>query len=480
MGGIPPNNPFMGANSARCALTGRTTAGKHCQETFATGLRNPFRMAFDPNAASTRFFINDVGQITWEEINLGQAGADYGWNLREGPCPMGQSAANCAPAPAQFTDPNYAYRHMQGCEAITGGAFLPNGHWPDTYTGAYFYADYDCGKIFTLKKQAGGAYAALPFATALGKQSAVHMAFGPHEGNEALLYTTYGNGGQVRRITFTGSANRVPSAVADASPRFGNLPLEVAFDASHSSDPDGDALTYEWSFGDGSPPEFEQAVTHAYTTAGTYFATLTVTDEPGAQVQTSVRIDAGNNAPSVTVLSPAATTRFRVGQPLTLRASAVDGNGQRLPDSAFSWTALLHHNTHTHPYLSSQVGNDIVINAPAPEDLAATLTSYLELRLVVTDARGLKTTVVRNILPRRVLIRLATSPPGLLLKVDGKGMRAPHAFTSWWGYQIRIIAPDQTSAAGRRWVFKAWSDGRARNHVIVTPAALRGYGATFR
>ncbi|MBA2490711.1 MAG: PQQ-dependent sugar dehydrogenase [Gammaproteobacteria bacterium] len=92
-GGIPPNNPFMGANSARCALTGRTTAGKHCQETFATGLRNPFRMAFDPNAASTRFFINDVGQITWEEINLGQAGADYGWNLREGPCPTGQSLA---------------------------------------------------------------------------------------------------------------------------------------------------------------------------------------------------------------------------------------------------------------------------------------------------------------------------------------------------------------------------------------------------
>jgi len=49
-------------------------------------------------------------------------------------------------------------------------------------------------------------------------------------------------------------------------------------------------------------------------------------------VQTSVRIDAGNNAPSVTVLSPIATTRFRVGQPLKLRASAVDGNGQTLPD----------------------------------------------------------------------------------------------------------------------------------------------------
>ncbi|MBA2408496.1 MAG: PQQ-dependent sugar dehydrogenase [Gammaproteobacteria bacterium] len=331
-GGIPPTNPFQGADSARCAQAGRTAEGKHCQETFAKGLRNPFRMAFDPNASATRFFINDVGQSTWEEVDLGKAGADYGWNLREGPCPLGQSSADCAAAPAQFTDPIFAYRHMQGCEAITGSAFLPNGYWPDSYDGAYFYADYDCGKIFTLKKQAGGAYAAETFATALGKQSAVHMAFGPYEATQALNYTTYGNGGQVRRITFTGSANRVPTAVADASPRFGNLPLDVAFDASHSSDPDGDALTYEWSFGDGSPPEFDQSVTHTYTAEGTYYATLTVTDAPGAQVQTSVRIDAGNNAPSVTVLSPIATTRFRVGQPLKLRASAVDGNGQTLPD----------------------------------------------------------------------------------------------------------------------------------------------------
>ena len=61
-GDIPPTNPFQGANSARCNTTGMTMAGNWCQETFAWGLRNPFRLAFDPNAAGTRFFINDVGQ----------------------------------------------------------------------------------------------------------------------------------------------------------------------------------------------------------------------------------------------------------------------------------------------------------------------------------------------------------------------------------------------------------------------------------
>ena len=51
------------------------------QETFASGLRNPFRFAFDPNAAGTRFFINDVGQNTWEEINDGIAGSQGNFAL---------------------------------------------------------------------------------------------------------------------------------------------------------------------------------------------------------------------------------------------------------------------------------------------------------------------------------------------------------------------------------------------------------------
>ncbi|MET0556886.1 MAG: PQQ-dependent sugar dehydrogenase, partial [Vicinamibacteria bacterium] len=50
-GGIPATNPFQGAGTARCNVTGGTTAGNRCQETFAWGLRNPFRLAFDPNAA---------------------------------------------------------------------------------------------------------------------------------------------------------------------------------------------------------------------------------------------------------------------------------------------------------------------------------------------------------------------------------------------------------------------------------------------
>ena len=121
-GAIPLTNPFQGLGTARCATTGSTTLGNKCQETFAWGLRNPFRMAFDPNDDDTRFYINDVGQGHLEEIDLGTAGADYGWNIREGHCLA--DSTNCPPPPAVLTDPISIYDHSGGCSAITGGAFV--------------------------------------------------------------------------------------------------------------------------------------------------------------------------------------------------------------------------------------------------------------------------------------------------------------------------------------------------------------------
>jgi len=62
-GEIPLGNPFVGPDSARCNVSGQSAPGNKCQEIFAFGLRNPFRMAFDPNAAGTRFYINDVAYM---------------------------------------------------------------------------------------------------------------------------------------------------------------------------------------------------------------------------------------------------------------------------------------------------------------------------------------------------------------------------------------------------------------------------------
>jgi glucose/arabinose dehydrogenase len=208
-GDIPPTNPFIQSlNSARCNITGITTPTNWCQEIFATGLRNPFRLAFDPNAAGTRFFINDVGQGAWEEIDEGIPGADYGWNIREGPCANG-STTNCGPPPAGLTNPVFAYQHTSNCSAsgvagnsITGGAFVPNGVWPPQFEGAYLFGEFVCGKIFLLSPNGAGVFTASEFVTGLGSASAVTIIFGPHQNTQALYYTTFAGGGQVRRISF--------------------------------------------------------------------------------------------------------------------------------------------------------------------------------------------------------------------------------------------------------------------------------------
>jgi glucose/arabinose dehydrogenase len=96
-GTIPSDNPFVESTTAR-------------HEIWALGLRNPFTFAF---RGTTNFmYINDVGQSTWEEIDLGQAGANYGWPATEGP------TTNLS-----YKSPIYYYGHSDGC-AITGGSIL--------------------------------------------------------------------------------------------------------------------------------------------------------------------------------------------------------------------------------------------------------------------------------------------------------------------------------------------------------------------
>lgn len=122
-GTIPTDNPFY--NTA----TGQNRA------IWAYGLRNPYTFAIEPETG--RMFINDVGELTWEEINEGIAGANYGWPDEEG-------ENNINPNPA-YTYPLYAYSHGEGC-AIAGGAFYnpDNVMFPGDFVGDYFFADF-CG-----------------------------------------------------------------------------------------------------------------------------------------------------------------------------------------------------------------------------------------------------------------------------------------------------------------------------------------------
>ncbi len=203
-GGIPASNPFQGAGTGRCNVTGETTPGSRCQETFAWGFRNPFRFATDPNAAGTRIFVNDVGQGVREEIDALASGADFGWNCREG-TRVNSTTGKCSPTPAGMSDPFFEYPHgpsvvpgtsISGCNSITGGAFVPGGVWPAEYDGAYLFADYVCGAIFRVAAAGAPPAAATAFVSNLGGSSATSLLFGPYGETQALYYTTYAAGGR--------------------------------------------------------------------------------------------------------------------------------------------------------------------------------------------------------------------------------------------------------------------------------------------
>ena len=138
-----------------------------------------------------------------------------------------------------------------------------------------------------------------------------------------------------------------------------------------------------------------------------------------------------------------------------------------------------HHDTHTHPFLPPTAGDHVDIEGPTPEDIHATATSHLEVILTATDSDGLSTTVSRDLLPRTVDLTFATEPPGLALEVAGSLVVGPATVTSWEGWRIPVVAPDQAEAGGSGVTFVSWSDGGARSHDITTPAAPATYTARF-
>lgn len=486
-GGIPPGNPFTGAGSARCNQDGvppsGSPAGTACREVFASGLRNPFRFAMDPNSATPRFYVNDVGQSSYEEISeLKAGGVDFGWPSREGPCVF-DSPTDCDPPPPGLTDPIHWYAHGVDGGAVTGGAFVPDGVWPAEYDGAYLFADYVFGTIYRLVPNAGEDRAADPPTSGFDAvpwadiPQVVSMTFGPHAGGQSLYYVTR-EGDGVHRIDYVGAANRSPVAVAQADRTSGPVPLTVQFDGTASSDPDNDPLTYAWDLdGDGTTDSTEAEPSHTYDTPGSVLVELTVDDGAGGTATDSIRIDPGSNAPVPEIVSPADGDTFAVGEQITLTGTATDPD-EPLDDTALTWEVRQHHAQHYHPFLDATQGNNIDIVAPEPEDLLAATNSYLEVLLTATDSTGVSTTVSRIVQPEKVDLTFESLPPGLDLTLDGTSVTTPSTVVSWMNHSLSVEAPDQNDSTGTLWTWESWSDGGARTHSIqVTGAAT--YTATY-
>ncbi len=133
---IPRDNPFVGCKDAR-------------GEIWAYGIRNVWRIAFD--RATGDLWAGEVGQDTWEEIDIITRGGNYGWNLRESMhpfTPKDSPTPQGSPPRPDLIEPIWEYNHSLG-KSITGGSVYRGKQVPEL-SGAYIYADYVTGQIWAI------------------------------------------------------------------------------------------------------------------------------------------------------------------------------------------------------------------------------------------------------------------------------------------------------------------------------------------
>lgn len=376
-GSIPTDNPFFDG------------AGPNIDAIWARGLRNPFRFSFD--APTGRMYIADVGAnndtTSIEEVNVGVAGANYGWPTFEGPVNT-----------SGFTDPIFDYVHAGSGAAITGGFVYRGTQFPSAYQGNYFYGDYVREWVRRLTINANGAVtgdagfepAGGAIGTTYANGSVVDLKQGP-EGS--LYYVDIGNPfasqgvfGSIHQISYT--ASPLPVAVFTTNAKVGAAPLTVNFNSSGSHDPGGKQLTYLWDFGTGDTST-DANPSYTYQTAGRFIVRLTVSNGTTSADAALLAILVGF-PPTARIDLPTSGSLFRVGDPIGYFGSAKDFLGATIPASKFSWSFILLHHEHQHPYFGPVNGIANGLLATNLGDHGFIEDTRVEVVLTVTDSLGLQ------------------------------------------------------------------------------------------
>lgn len=375
-GTIPTDNPYY------------TTAGAY-RANWNLGFRNPF--TFDIQPGTGLMYINDVGQGSWEEINRGIAGANYGWPSAEGNS-----------TDPRFTNPVYAYSHSVGC-SISGGAFYnpPTAQFPASYTGKYFFADFCNGTVKVLDPANPGATPA-GFASGIGNP--VNLGLAP-SGSLYYLARNQGTGtptagsGTVGKIQYTGSA--APQITSQPQSQTVYVGRSVTFTVSATG-----ATSYQWRRNN---VDITGATAASYTIASVGTAdngasfTAAVRNASGTTVSTAAVLTVTTNQfPVARIDNPTTGSGYAGGDKIVYSATGTDAEDGVLPASAFTWQVDFHHDTHSHPFMpattGAKSGSFILTDAEAGAG-----NTWLRFTLTVKDSGGLTHTVIRDIYPRKMV-----------------------------------------------------------------------------
>jgi len=269
----------------------------------------------------------------------------------------------------------------------SGGCWYPYNKYPAQYTNTYFFADLSGSWIKNMQVQFTNQVKSIEdFSNGYG--AVINISVSP---KDSLLYINDMAGDAIRRLDYGG--NRPPVVEMSSDINYAPSPFNVNFTGSSSYDPDGDAVTYSWNFGDGSPVSTLPDPSHSFSTVGSaphkFVVVLTVTDENGASSIDSLIISANNTPPQISIISPIDHSQYIPGSDTTYSLEAVVTDNEQGPDELFyQWQTILRHNTHQHPEAidTNKVTSSLISRIGCNGD-----TYYWLITLTVTDAAGLKT-----------------------------------------------------------------------------------------
>ncbi|HTS80611.1 MAG TPA: PQQ-dependent sugar dehydrogenase [Myxococcaceae bacterium] len=262
-GSIPSDNPLAAPGTKVPACDGSpgsapdpgNVTGSPRTEIWSWGFRNPFRFGFDPQTG--RLWVGDVGEVSYEEVNLVTKGQHYGWPWREGTygypvttCDnLGANGggADCVD-PSYFCEHNGALGNNDGdCQSITGGLFVDSASFPAPYRGRYFFGDNANGNLWTLNPNANrDGFVSSPradFGTGFG--TVVRFLVGP-DGN---LYVAQLEGSILVVSARPGDGGTPDGGAPDAGPPDAGAP-----DAGPRGDAGQPLDAGPIPFGGGTPP----------------------------------------------------------------------------------------------------------------------------------------------------------------------------------------------------------------------------------
>ena len=458
-GTIPPDNPYFSA------LNGSFRA------IWAVGLRNPYTFGIQPGTG--RIFIDDVGASTWEEIDDGVAGANYGWPITEG-----------VTTDPRFNSPLFVYGHgstpTTGC-AIAGGTFYNPAvrNFPTSYVGKYFFGDACGGWIHVLDPVAKTAQQFMSAGAGV-----IDVKTGP---DGSLYYLARLNAvndpGFVHKITFSAKP-----AIASPPVSTTVLPGEPATFTVVATGQT--PLSYQWQRGGvniaGARSASYTLSAPTLTDNGAQFRVV-VTNPLGSTTSASATLTVTTNRPPTgTIVTPASGGHYNAGDTISFSASATDAEDGTLPASAYSWEVAFHHNTHTHPGPSIGPGptGDSKSGTFVVPDTGETSTDvFYRIHLTVTDSGGRSTTSFVDVLPNTTTLNFHATPTtpndGLQILLDDQPHLTPYAEDSVAGMKRNLAVDSPQLLDTTTYAFSGWSDGGAANHQIVTPAAVTTYTAVF-